>query len=742
MPMIIAALWGSTLSTARPPRGDDPAGRATDDPVTTVAGTDDADRPSGSTSTAPGGRSDGDDRVSDEGDPDSTADTDGSDAPDGPVRITAITPWVDSEGEFQLRFETTDAIPPDAQLTYTIHQALGSRSRRPARDAVSTVIIGGQPGRILQVPVTEPLSEFGSPQGGYVLSIPVRSRSSADRTRAFLPMPGVHPVSVVLTAADGPELWSTVVFLNHLPRDYEPGSSRSPSITVSLITPVETKQVFTTAAPTFDVRDHSTLDSLTNLLSGAPEVPLKLLLHADVLAGLDESEDAWAQSVLTTISSALEPESSGGTRPTSGPELVESSFGRSDTDGIVASGGRDVLDDLVSLGREVAGQMPRRSRVRSSWLLDDRLGNRSVEAVESFGFDEVVVAPDRLEPDPRAEFGTPSPGPVRLAGSGSVRAVGYDELLSSILTNPAIDTLNRSHDVITMLMADWFELDSRREPPAAPTSAVIVDPTVHPAAAAALGEALEDGSGPLRSPPRGSVLPTSVDKDGRRGGGPPEASLVDPPANDGTAYAVGRFRETGHQISAYASAAPSEPGLRTWRFRNAQALSLGLARAQVDDIEGAISAEITSLVNSITPPPTRRFVLGSRDTTIPLRFRNGLPYPVELALYARSPRLEIVGGDPTMIRLEPGDNVVDLPVMVRAPGESLLRIHVDTPQGELPVSAFDLPVRSTAISGVGAALSILSITFLVVWWSRTFMRGRRAKARETSAHPSLPTGAD
>lgn len=677
-----------------------------------------------------------------------------------PVTITAITPWVDSEGEFQLRFEVAGDVPADAQLTYTIHQALSANQRQPLRDSVTAVVLGEQAGRILQVPVTQPLSQFGTTDGGFLLSIPVRSRSSSDRTRAFLPNAGVHPISIALTAADGPELWSTIVFLNHLPRDFDHDADDSSGITVGLVTPVHTGPVFATGSPQFDVRDRGELNSLRNLLRGAPSTSLRLAIHGDVLAGLAESEDPWAQEVLADIQESLDPKERGGSsdadddstdRPTdadgdrsddgdtdrvpirgSGPELVVGPFTDIDTNGMVKIDGRTTLSDLVSLGRSIAAKTSAATPVGASWVLDDHVGRESLPVLDSLGFKELVVPPDRLDPDPREEMRTQSPPPVNLEGAGSMRAVTYDGLLSSVLTNDLIAPVNRSHDVLTALMADWFELDARRNAPTSATSVIMVAPTVDPVTATALGSAL-DGTGPLRSPPSGSVLPRPEDQDADE---PLVVTVTQPSPSDGIGHAVTGFAEATEHISAFGSAAPSEPLLDAWRLRNAQSLSLGLGRAQVDSIHGAITTEISRLVDSITAPVSRRLVLGARDQTIPLRFKNGLPYDVELILHARSPRLEMVDGETTRIRLQPGDNVIDLPVMVRAPGESLLRINVTTPNGELPIAAVDLPVRSTAISGVGAALSVLSIAFLVLWWGRTFMTRRRDKAREASAHPA------
>jgi len=119
---------------------------------------------------------------------------------------------------------------------------------------------------------------------------------------------------------------------------------------------------------------------------------------------------------------------------------------------------------------------------------------------------------------------------------------------------------------------------------------------------------------------------------------------------------------------------------------------------------------------------------------------------VRLVMRARSPRLEI--DEPTTeIVLQPGENRVDLPVRVQAPGESLLRIELSAPDGGITIPGPDVPVRSTAISGVGAALSAVSVLFLLGWWFNTMRRRQRDRARDRRVHPSeeapaepVPTG--
>ncbi|HEY6533633.1 MAG TPA: hypothetical protein VIY72_15095, partial [Acidimicrobiales bacterium] len=63
----------------------------------------------------------------------------------------------------------------------------------------------------------------------------------------------------------------------------------------------------------------------------------------------------------------------------------------------------------------------------------------------------------------------------------------------------------------------------------------------------------------------------------------------------------------------------------------------------------------------------------------------------------------------------------------RASGAFPLDVTISSANGALPVATTEYTVRSTAISGIGLALSIGAGLFLLVWWARHFRTARRAR---------------
>jgi hypothetical protein len=66
-------------------------------------------------------------------------------------------------------------------------------------------------------------------------------------------------------------------------------------------------------------------------------------------------------------------------------------------------------------------------------------------------------------------------------------------------------------------------------------------------------------------------------------------------------------------------------------------------------------------------------------------------------------------------------------VQTRASGAFPLLVTLESPDGSLVVSRSTLTVRSTAASGVGLLLSAAAGLFLLAWWGRHALHGRRAR---------------
>ena len=66
----------------------------------------------------------------------------------------------------------------------------------------------------------------------------------------------------------------------------------------------------------------------------------------------------------------------------------------------------------------------------------------------------------------------------------------------------------------------------------------------------------------------------------------------------------------------------------------------------------------------------------------------------------------------------------------RTSGDNLpVEVTLRTPDGQLIIARSLLSVHSTSISIVGIALTVLAGLVLVIWWARTWRKGRRRRPR-------------
>ena len=653
---------------------------------------------------------------------------------DDVLSIASVSPWVEPDGEFQVRFGPSPRVPADAQLTVTIHQALDPDDGESLRDALQDIFEGAAPGRILRAPITSTFAELGDPANGALVRIPVRS-ARADSDRILLPNAGIHPVELVLTSADGPELWSKVVFLNRLPEppaeDEEgegaegqvaEGRGRPPVDVTLLLTMTSAPPIQADGSASFTVEEQATLGSAAALLAQVPEAPLTIAARPNTLDGLTLSDDPWSEDVLAPLTDA------GSARA-----HVALPYTNLDSGGLVASGDAEELTHQIDLGRATVERITGRPPLSDTWLLDDTVTSGSLSTLARAGIDALVLPAELLELPEDVDRADVVSRPVELRGDSGIRALAYDGIVSGLLAGTAGDPGGRANEVVTMLMATWFD-DPAPDAESGPASVVLVTSGTDPQLLRALTPSLT-GGGPLRAEAGTSPVP-AIDPDSEQG----SAGLTARRTTDQSG-AVTAARGTRRITDAYRSmTGEADPLLWSWQRMVDQTVASGIDDGRRLGMHLEVRDAVQARVDSIEAPRSRSVLLTSRRQTVPLRFRNDLPFDVTLRLRARSPRLEIEGGDTQRIVLHPGENRVDLPVTVQAPGESLLRVELRSPVPGIELEGPDIPVRSTAISGVGAALSIVSALFLVGWWVHTNRKERRKGAKLTGGHPSGPGG--
>jgi hypothetical protein len=154
-------------------------------------------------------------------------------------------------------------------------------------------------------------------------------------------------------------------------------------------------------------------------------------------------------------------------------------------------------------------------------------------------------------------------------------------------------------------------------------------------------------------------------------------------------------------------------------------------RTYVSGVERLVDREL----GRIQTPAGGSIRLTARGGQIPVTFRNNTGYPVHVVATVRSDKLEFPGGGGShplneitrKLDLIRRNETVRFAVQTRASGAFPLLVTLQSPDGSLVVSHTQITVRSTAASGVGLLLSAAAGLFLLAWWGRHALHGRRAR---------------
>lgn len=123
--------------------------------------------------------------------------------------------------------------------------------------------------------------------------------------------------------------------------------------------------------------------------------------------------------------------------------------------------------------------------------------------------------------------------------------------------------------------------------------------------------------------------------------------------------------------------------------------------------------------------------LTSRRGALPVTVQNDNPFPVEVLVRIRSDRLRFPAGEEFRVELGTEAQRLDIPVEALATGSVPTFVELWTPDGATRLDSRQLNVRSTAVSGVGLAISLGALAVLVIWWVRSWRRTRRQNPDES-----------
>ncbi|MEM7273329.1 MAG: hypothetical protein AAF547_09640 [Actinomycetota bacterium] len=498
------------------------------------------------------------------------------------------------------------------------------------------------------------------------VTIPVRGGPAFDdRDRLLLPAAGVYPVTIELRTIDGPVAGTTTTVVR---TEAEP-------------TPLLDREV----AVVVRIGPDGPIDptAATRLLNEHPTVPLTVVLEAGALDAL-EADAALASALATAV----------GGRPVTAvtaPVLDPSALAEIGQAGLYADAVAGTRARLTALGLGGSDDLAPLETLPTA---------EGVVALADAGVGTILDLDGR-----RTEAGT-----VTVGGT-TVRVLPIDRVATAALDGD--EGLHRATRVVTALVLGDEPEPTVLSGPAADGSAPAIEPDGEEAEPFGPDGTLAALHGLLRAldEPGAPTATTVADLPLRRRLAPAERP------DQNLAPIADTLDRIQAKLTTYQGFHPGGATGSTDRYHPLITAALGRDRRPDDrlgtlrELEAAIDADLAVVALHDGQPVT----LAARSAPIPVVVESRADSPRQVMLRVRSDTFRS-DDDQRVVEIEPGVSSIDLRLEARSLGMSPLEVELWTPDGTTRLAATVFEVRSTAIPGLGLALSGGAVGLLGAWW--------------------------
>jgi hypothetical protein len=661
---------------------------------------------------------------------------DSSEPAERTLELVSQTSWVGETGVFQVTV-STEGLPADVELGGTLYNRVTSRAE------LDESARGEGLRRVLFEVPAKPLAELALPGSGQAtVTVPVAIEASDDPTIAKLATVGVMPFVVYALDADGEQIASVVTHMIRLVAP-DPTSTSTTPLAVGVAVPL-------TARATPDDADALTLDAdAIERLEGSidatvshTEVPLALLPSAESLQLLAAASPTGAAAVAQL-------------QPSATRTVLAGPYAPIDSGAWTAAELDAQMDDQYAAGAETVRELLGDEPDRRIAVLDRTVSPEALAQILALGAESVVVPSGQLETlsDSAADAAFARRFTLDAGLEVDPPAVLADDATAARL-RPGGDPVLSGH----LALAELAVLQLAQERGGRGVAVVVPD-DVDPSALTTLLAGLADTGGaasgslgqPLVQPVTLDGLVEGIDEATSTRRTVTRGYLADAPADLGT-Y-PDELRAAGRSYEGLRSLVPANPEVAAPVGQLVLASgSRHLDEAGRTTVLDAAATATSAITDEIVVAPEQVVTLTSSSGQVPLNLENRLSVPTTVRIVMRSAKLDFPEGSVIERVLAPNTTTpVSLQVETRASGAFPLEVTITSADGAIPVATTEYTVRSTAISGIGLALSIGAGLFLLVWWARHFRTARRARQLVgadadalTLADPGgyAPTGAD
>lgn len=617
------------------------------------------------------------------------------------LRLASQTPWVGPGEELQLRLDvTTSEQPADVELAVAVYRRVTSRS-----EFTRTIDAGPRGNPVTAVPPTT-LADLATDAGGAVLvRLPTQDPTQpVDTTRLRLAAEGVYPIRVELRETGGGRTLATLVTHLVYTRPPQPGGE---ALGVALVLPVHAPPALgpdgrRSLAP----RRAGALGALASSLEAHPSVVLTLLPTPETLVSLDTSDRAGDRETVAALA-----------RATAGRQVAGSTFVPVSLSSFAAAGMAAEAAIQLDRGSEVIEQTLGARPDLRTWVAEDGLDERAALLLRQQQVDRLVLPEDTLQPV-KLPITLTQPFEVDARAVRRPVALASDPGLADHF-RPTDDPVLAAHRLLADLTVLYQDQPSRRR-------AVVVVP---PRSWEPKRPFLDSLLGGLASATvlRGTTLDdafAAVTPATTPAGAPLVRKLVPAPAP--APLPADDIAAARRQLVGFASMLAPDNALDD---RMEQLLLLaegdGLRAGRRQDFLRGMLERIRSQTASVLVPDHRSITLTARTGEIPVTVLSKTGYPLKVRIEVESDKLGFPRGAVRSVDLTRRSTTERFSVQARTSGSFPLRIRLLSPDGAVELGSSRFTVRSTAASGVGVVLSVGAVVFLLAWWGRHLIRGRR-----------------
>lgn len=607
---------------------------------------------------------------------------------DGGLQFIDQTPWRVGAEPAQLRFRITSTAPADGlEVALAFYPRITSRSEftqtldgRVRRSAL----------RLEQFPVPSLVSD---PTG--IISLPLD---------AVVTRQGVYPVRLELReTASGDVVDAFTTYLSHLPEPIE-----GEKLTVGLAVPFGAP-VVTRADGSFDMDDETVqrLEALAAAFSRTT-IPFTVMPRGESLDALANGTGTEGRTVLTSLSAAA---------PgrlflphhyvdTSLPSLLEV--------GLSNEAERQAIRAAAAVGAQVSGA----AISAGIWVSDENVDEATIAHLASRGVTRIVVPEAALTPLDLEITLTQTFG-LRVGGDALEAAAADAGLRAHFLSkgDPAL----AAHHLLADLAVLYFDR------PGLSRGIAVVPPSTWDAEPRFVDALLQGlSTSPVLSSQTLATMFDAVPPLEQRGVATMR-SLEDDAGPSLVPIDARTVRSTRDRLESLIRVlSPFNPIVEQVDRTLLSSESARLSRGDRRELLAGANDQIEAVLDQVSLPGNRSITLTAREGEIPITISSDIPYPIHAALRLSSGPLTFPRGDTIPIELTRSNLTQRVTVRANTSGSFPLRVELVSPDGRLVLGETRVTVRSTAVSGVGVALSVGAALFLALWWAR-HLRGQRSK---------------